>query len=330
MQILVTGAAGRIGKRLVDKLLDLGYHVRGADVRETNRNEPNFESYTGKLEDDGAAAMVKDIKVVFHLGAFMSWYPTDASEVYLTNVEGTRLLLDASASAGVDRFIFASSGEVYPENAPEFQPITEKHPLQPNSLYGLTKLLGEELVCFHQRTGSMNTVILRFAHTQDATELLNEDSFFSGPRFFLHPKICQQKKMGNSSIVDQLRACDPGEPALILACNENGRPYRMHITDVRDMVDGLILAMESKKSLGGIFNLGSAEPIDFGQLLPQMAEITGYQIVPVKFAGQGVHYHTSIELIRTELGFKPKWTMDKMLVEAEEAWRTRKQLTAKV
>ena len=221
------------------------------------------------------------------------------------------------------RFVFASSGEVYPENRPEFLPVTEDHPLCPNSPYGLTKLLGEELVRFHQRNGTMETVILRFSHTQDAAELLDEDSFFSGPRFFLRPRIRQQQNFGNTAIAELLQSRDIGEPAHILARNENGRPFRMHITDTRDMVAGILLALDHPDAAGGIFNLGADEPADFAALLPKIAALTGLPIVTVDFPGDGVYYHTSNERIRNTLGFEAEWTMDRMLDDAAAARRQR-------
>ncbi len=88
------------------------------------------------------------------------------------------------------------------------------------------------------RTSGLGTTILRFSHTQDARELLDPDSFFSGPRFFLQPRIRQQEAFGNMAAVAALRAVDDGTPALLLARNEHGRPYRMMITDARDMSAG--------------------------------------------------------------------------------------------
>ncbi len=100
------------------------------------------EEIVGSLEDAEAIFKAMDgVSDVLHLGAFMSWLAADRDSMFAVNVEGTRRLLDAASLAGVRRFIFASSGEVYPENRPEFLPITEDHPLRPNSPYGLTKLL---------------------------------------------------------------------------------------------------------------------------------------------------------------------------------------------
>ncbi|QTK80552.1 UDP-glucose 4-epimerase [Agrobacterium tumefaciens] len=319
--ILVTGSSGRVGRAVVAALRAQGRTVRGFDLRPSGAGG---EEVVGSLEDAQALSdATKGVSAVLHLGAFMSWAPADRDRMFAVNVEGTRLLLDAAAAAGVRRFVFASTGEVYPENRPEFLPVTEDHPLRPNSPYGLTKLLGEELVQFHQRAGRMETVILRFSHTQDATELLDEESFFSGPRFFLRPRILQQQNFGNTAVAELLRSRDIGEPSHILARNENGRPFRMHITDTRDMVAGILLALDHPDAAGGIFNLGADDPADFSDVLPKMAVLTGLPIVTVDFPGDGVYYHTSNKRIRNTLGFEPQWTMDRMLEEAAAARRQR-------
>lgn len=319
--ILVTGSAGRVGRAVIAALRVKGRAVRGFDLKPSGMDG---DEVIGSFEDaDLLAQAVEGVTGVLHLGAFMSWASVDRDRMFAVNVEGTRKLLDAASAAGVRRFVFASSGEVYPENRPEFLPVTEEHPLRPNSLYGLTKLLGEELVRFHQRAGAMETVILRFSHTQDASELLDEESFFSGPRFFLKPRIRQQENFGNTAVADLLRAKDIGEPAHVLARNENGRPFRMHITETRDMVAGILLALDHPDAAGEVFNLGSDEPADFADLLPRIAALTGLPIVPVDFPGAGVYYHTSNERIRNTLGFEAEWTMDRMLDEAAAARQQR-------
>lgn len=325
MPILVTGAAGRIGSAAIDRLLANGRTVRGLDRRASGRSAPGYEEV---LFDLGRSAIgrsvMEGVDAVVHLGAFMSWAPADRDAMVACNVEGTRTLLDAANEAGVRRFVFASSGEVYPENAPDHLPIAEDHPLRPQSPYGLTKLLGEELVRFHQRRGPMETVILRFSHTQSADELLDEDSFFSGPRFFLQPRIRQQTRLGNDGLAALLRRHDPGRPAHILSRNEAGRPFMMHITETRDMVAGLVLALEHPAAAGETFNLGATEPVDFGLLVPAMAEITGYPVVPVDLPGTDVYYRTANDRIRNRLGFSPQWTIDRMLQDAAAARKARR------
>jgi UDP-glucose 4-epimerase len=307
MKILVSGSSGRVGRMVVARLLERGDHVRGFDMRASGRSHDRYEEVVATLDDTDA---------VLHLGAFMSWAPDDRAKMFQANVEGTRALADAASDAGVARFIFASSGEVYPENAPEFLPVTEDHPLKANSPYGLTKLLGEEIIRYHQRLGKMGTVILRFSHTQDATELLDEESFFSGPRFFLRPRVRQQDNFGNHAVADILRAADPGHPAHILARNENGRPFMMHITDTRDMVQGILLGLDHDAAVGEVFNLGATDPVDFEDLLSRMSAITNLPVITVDLPGNGVYYTTSNSKIRNMLEFEPEWTINRMLDDA--------------
>ncbi len=324
MRVLVTGAAGRVGARTVDAFLDAGHSVTGFDARATGRTAGGYTERVGRLENapDVADAVV-GADVVLHLGAVMSWAPADNARMHQANVEGTRVLLDAASDAGVRRFVFASSGEVYPENAPESLPLTEDHPLKPNSFYGLTKLLGEELIRYHQRAGKMETAILRFSHIQDAAELLDEESFFSGPRFFLKPRIRYMEVIGNLAHAEILRRNDPGIPSHVLARNEDGRPFMMHITETHDIAAGLKLAAEHPDAAGESFNLGATAPVEFGWLLERMSTITGYPVIPVDFPGPGVYYRTSNARIREVLGYRPRWTIERMLEEAATARRLR-------
>ncbi|RVG82678.1 NAD-dependent epimerase/dehydratase family protein [Sinorhizobium meliloti] len=324
MKVLVTGSAGRVGAFVVRRLIAGGHQVRGFDLRSAGIEDGGFDEVIGAFDDREAAIRAcEGTDAVLHLGAFMSWLASDRDKLFRANVEGTRIVLEAAAAAKVGRFVFASSGEVYPENKPEFQPVTEDHPKKPLSPYGLTKLLGEELVTFQGRVSSMETVILRFSHTQNASELLDPESFFSGPRFFLRPKIKQQENFGNKAAADLLRAADPGRPALVLTRNEEGRPFRMHITDTRDMAQGVLLALTHQKAAGGIFNLGATEPVDFAEILPVMAQKTGLPLMTVDLPGAGVWYHTSNQRIRETLGFEPDWPIMRMLDEAVAEWTIR-------
>jgi UDP-glucose 4-epimerase len=324
VSILVTGSAGRIGGRLVEALLLRGDTVRGFDLCETGRDHPNYTEVSGSFDDPATAqAALSGIATVFHLGAFMSWLPADQAKLFAANVESTRILLDAAQRAGATRLIFASSGEVYPEGAPEMLPVDETHPLKPRSAYGVTKLIGEELVHWATRASGLKTTILRFSHTQEASELLDSDSFFSGPRYFLQPRIHQQEALGNKAAVAALRAVDDGTPAMVLARNENGRPFRMMITDVRDMVNGLLLALDTPGTIGETYNLGATEPVDFAEFLPIMAAHTGLPLRVVDLPGAGVFYETSNRKFRDVTGFAPSFPFVRMIEEAATAWRSK-------
>jgi UDP-glucose 4-epimerase len=319
MNVLVTGSAGRVGSKIVRRLLEAGDAVTGFDLRASGIQDSGYREVVGAFDDrDAAIRATEGVQAVLHLGAFMSWHPADGDRLHRANVEGTRVLLEEALRRKPDRILFASSGEVYPENVPDYLPVDEDHPLKPRSPYGLTKLLGEELVRHAERTSGVAATILRFSHTQDAGELLDPSSFFSGPRFFLHPKIRQQEGFGNRAVVDRLKAVDDGRETLVLSRNEQGRPFRMHITETRDMVEGILLALRSEKAAGRTYNLGATKAFDFAENLPTMAELTGLPLKTIDLPGGGVFYETSNARIRTELGFEPQWTIERMIAEAAE------------
>ncbi|MBN8532493.1 MAG: NAD(P)-dependent oxidoreductase [Rhizobiales bacterium] len=324
MTILVTGSAGRIGKSLASALLDAGEQVRGFDLRASGLHHARWQEVVANSDDPEAArSAMRDVRTVFHLGAFMSWLPQDRAKLFAANVEGTRIILDAAVEVGVEHLLFASSGEVYPEGAPEFLPVDESHPTKPRSAYGLTKLIGEEMVRWAGRSSGLPFTILRFSHTQDATELLDPESFFSGPRFFLQARIRQQEAMGNTANVTALRAIDDGKPSLVLARNERGRPFRMMITDTRDMVSGLIAAWRSGNTIGETMNLGATDPVCFAEALPEMARVTGLPMRMVDLPGPGVFYETSNTRFRTLTGWQPQFPFHRMLEEAAIAWQAK-------
>ena len=94
--------------------------------------------------------------------------------------------------------MFASSGEVYPENVPDYLPVDEDHPAEAALALRPDQAPRRGTRALRERTSGVAATILRFSHTQDADELLDPASFFSGPRFFLHPKIRQQESFGHA------------------------------------------------------------------------------------------------------------------------------------
>ena len=149
MHVLVTGSAGRVGQRVVALLRARGDTVTGFDLKPLGGTDGGYREVIGAFDDPAAVARaIQGAEVVLHLGAFMSWLPADAGRVYAANATGTFHLLAAAAAAKVRRFVLASTGEVYPEVRPRYLPLDESHPREPTSVYGLSKLLAEEMTAF--------------------------------------------------------------------------------------------------------------------------------------------------------------------------------------
>ena len=315
-RVLLTGASGRIGSRLAESLLTNGFEVVGLDLAPARLDHERYSHVQTNFKDGvDLDPCLEGVDFVLHIGAMMSWHPKDNAAMFEANVSATQLLLEAAKRAEIKRLVFASSGEVYPEVAAKVFPITEDQSMNPTSFYGLTKKLGEELVTFYQRQG-LETVILRFPHTQSAEEVLDPDSFFSGPRFFLESKIRQMEYFGNVAVADMLKGLQGDGPSMLVQHGEeDGLPYQMHIADVRDVVRGVMLAMTHPNAANETFNLEPDDVVEFDKALPRMAEITGLPLVKAFMPGKAIRYQTSNAKMKELLGFQPKHTFMGMVEE---------------
>lgn len=317
MHVLVTGSAGRVGRRVVALLRARGDTVTGFDLKPLAMHDTGYRQVIGAFEDaDAVARAIDGADAVLHLGAYMSWLPANAANVYEANATGTFHLLAAAAAANVQRFVFASTGEVHPEVRPRYLPVDESHPREPTSVYGLSKLLGEEMVAFFHRTKALPYVVLRYSHTQDATELADRDSFFSGPRFFLRSKIRQQREFGNTLALAELEPLDDGRDKLLIQCAENGTPYRMTIADARDIAEGTVMALDSSRAENTTMFLGPDDATSFDAAVAALQKATGLPVVRARMPGPAVNYTTSNARARELLGFRPKWDFAAMVADA--------------
>jgi UDP-glucose 4-epimerase len=159
MQVLVTGAAGFLGRHVAKFFGNSGEQVRTFDLIDVDL--PDVDHVTGDLTDAAAvSAAVGGCDVVVHIGAIGDVYlageqPALAAAV---NGVGTANVLDAAVEHGA-RVVYASTWEVYGE--PRFQPITEDHPTMPDHPYNITKLVGESLVLSAAELRGLSAMALR-------------------------------------------------------------------------------------------------------------------------------------------------------------------------
>ncbi|XXF79116.1 GDP-mannose 4,6-dehydratase [Myxococcaceae bacterium GXIMD 01537] len=158
---LVTGAAGFLGSHLVEQLLARGTPVLAVDDLSCGRLE-QLERWLGDarltfakldIRDEAAlAALLKQHRpeAAVHLAA-LHYIPAAMANPALTvslNVHGTQCVLSACRAAEVPRLWFASTGDVY---APAEAPHQETGTLAPFNIYGLSKLMGEQLIGLEAR-----------------------------------------------------------------------------------------------------------------------------------------------------------------------------------
>jgi dihydroflavonol-4-reductase len=113
MAVLVTGATGFVGSRVARKLVQRGETVRCL-VRKSsvlrNLDGLSVETVTGDLQSaESLQAAVRGCEVVYHVAADYRLWSRDPQELYRSNVDGTRNLIQAAERAGVGRIVYCSS-----------------------------------------------------------------------------------------------------------------------------------------------------------------------------------------------------------------------------
>ncbi|ERK70673.1 NAD-dependent epimerase/dehydratase family protein [Leifsonia aquatica] len=322
MQIAVTGASGRVGRAVTAQLVERGHHVIGLDLVAPRDPVSGADYLVGDLVDlPRLDPRLAEVEAVAHLGAYMSWNPAEAEKVFAANVTATQRLIRALGPS-TRRFVLASTGEVYPENAPAYQPLDEDHPRSPTTWYGVSKVLAEELVAFAGRDNHWDTVVLRFSHTQDPAEILDPDSFFSGPRFFASRRIEREGAAGNSDVVATLEPYAGDDETLLVASRADGAPVQMGILATPDLAAGVVLALEVSTKGHQVIGLGPDESTDLGLFARELAEAAGLRTVEVTLPVTAPSYTTSNARARELLGFRPAIDRAEFVRRAVEARRS--------
>lgn len=311
MRVLITGATGRIGNTLARHLQGAGYEVRGTAVAGDpgldRARSDGIECLTGNLRDpEFCGEAVAGCQAVMHLGAMLLFGPDDNPTLFEDNLRGTFNMLDAaSRQSGMQRFVFASSDEVYPSLDPKYLPIDENHPKQPRGFYGFTKLAGEELVQLYNRAHGLPGAIARFALTIEPWEVLYPDRPLGN---FLHldSMLHMIRSRAGDEAADRIARLQTGEePNLLLARDESGVPYQFQYCDVRDLVRGLQLLLEHPAAVGEAFNLSGPAPFSYDHAVAVMANATGRHVVDATIPGPPIRIQHSTAKARNLLGYEP-------------------------
>lgn len=189
MNILVTGGAGYIGSHACVELLNAGHRVRVFDNFSTGKPQAldRVKRITGRDLDvvrgdvrDGPAlrSALSECDAVIHFAGLKAVGDSvqDPLTYYEHNVLGTYTLLRAMSATGVRAIVFSSSATVYGE--PKQLPLREDHPLSPESPYGRSKLMVEEMLGDLCRSDpTWRVAVLRYFNPVGAHEsgLIGED-----------------------------------------------------------------------------------------------------------------------------------------------------------
>jgi UDP-glucose 4-epimerase len=275
VKILITGANGRIGKQLAASLA-----AKHNLVLLTHRS-PTVSSaaktYSIDLSDPvGLERIFADERpeVVIHLAAMLgSACEEDPELAQKINVDATIDLAKIASKYAVKKLIFASTAAVYHQT--ELSPTDEASNVNPQSVYGKTKLEAEQALIKALKGSGVALSILRIFNVY-------------GPGF-------------DSSLVYKLAHSTPEHPVILHGLKNYHRDY-VHITDVIEAFETLI---RQKGENPGTLNIGSGRVFSNGELI---AELQGKGFSPqYRVVGSGTNVSwANIDKARHTIGFNPK------------------------
>jgi nucleoside-diphosphate-sugar epimerase len=293
VNVLVTGATGRIGSHVTRQLLESGRTVRAlvepGDVRRDRIEGAGVTVVEGSLADEAALReAVTGVDAVIHLAALLTTHGHADDFYFDGNVVATnRLLTVIRDHAGpLSRFVYVSSDAVYWEGGktkPEYLPIDEKHPRNPGSAYGVSKYMAEELCHTFSRMHGVPVTIIRPSATADAAELIDSTGVF-GKRMFVSETVAAMEASDNAIDTDllaSLRQIDDGTPRLFVLASEDGTTNQTTLNDARQTANCIVLAMDAALAVGETFNAGPAAGYDEAAFITYLGERLGVPVVKV-------------------------------------------------
>ncbi|MFF1648159.1 GDP-mannose 4,6-dehydratase [Streptomyces sp. NPDC058240] len=257
--VLVTGAEGFIGSTLVDLLVERGARVRafvhykpyaekGHLARYLDDPHSPVEMIAGDIGDAGRVMdAVAGCDTVFHLAALIGIpYSYDAPAAYVrTNVVGTENIAEACRRHSVRRLLHTSTSEVY--GSALTAPISESHPLQPQSPYSASKIGADMMALSHWHAFELPVTVVRPFNTY-------------GPR--------QSARAVIPTILAQLHA---GAREIRLGSLTPTRDF----TYVTDTAAGFLALAGCDRALGESVNLGTGREISVGDLAKALITASG-------------------------------------------------------
>ena len=158
-RLLLTGAAGGLGRVLRPRLRALCATLRVSDIADLGAAAPGEEVVHAPLEDKAAVmSLLEGVEAVVHLGGVSTEHAFET--ILSANIVGAYHVYEAARIAGTRRIVFASSNHVtgfYRQD----QTITPQLPPRPDGYYGLSKTFGENLAQFYFDRYGLETVSLR-------------------------------------------------------------------------------------------------------------------------------------------------------------------------
>lgn len=262
MKIFLTGAEGFIGSHLAEKLIKKGHDLTclilynsfnswGWLDHADNKIKKEIRVITGDIRDEFLIKnqLKKNVDVVINLAALIGIpYSYRAPKSYFdTNAMGLLNILNSALNSNIKKIIHTSTSEVY--GSPKYIPIDEKHLVSAQSPYAASKVAADQIALSYNKSFNSPVTILRPFNT-------------FGPRQSLRAII--------PTIITQIL----NKKVLKLGSLYPTRD----LTYIDDTTDAFLCALNKKKDIGEIINIGSGFEISIKELVRKISKIIGYRI----------------------------------------------------
>ncbi len=304
---LITGGAGFLGINLTRYLLARGHHVVSLDIADFNYPERDrIKAIKGDIRDRSSVdRAMEGVQIVVHTAAALPLYKKE--DIFSTDLDGTRNVLQSAFEHGVDRVIHISSTAVY--GIPDHHPLYEDDPLHGVGPYGEAKVKAEQ-ICLEYRAKGMCVPIIR-------------------PKSFVGPE-----RLGVFALLYDW--AKDGKNFPMIGSGNN----RYQLLDVEDLCEAIYLcATLDRDRVNDTFNIGAKEFTTMREDYQAVLDAAGFgkKIIPLPAAPviwalrilEALHlsplykwvYETaatdsfvSIEKAERVLGFTPKYSNKEALV----------------
>lgn len=314
MNVLVIGGAGYIGSHVVKAMLKAHHNVTVFDNLSTGQlcnlfDSTSFIAGDARHQDDVEGAFSRGFDACVYLAAFKAVGESMLSpEKYsINNISATINILNACAKYNCRYFIFSSSAAVY--GTPQYLPMDEKHPTNPDSYYGFTKLKIEEFLKWYDRLKGIRYASLRYFNAAGYDVDGDVKGLEQNPQNLL--PVIMEVAIGKRP---ELQIFGNDYPTKDGTCV---RDY-VHVSDLAIAhVKALDVICDKNESI--ILNLGTEEGHSILEMLEMAREITNEKI-PSRFVARregdpATSFASSALAVKT-IGWAPKYSSLETLISS--------------
>jgi UDP-glucose 4-epimerase len=311
MRVLVTGGAGYIGSFAVKLLRERGDHVVVLDTLELGHRASigNTPLVVGSTHDQTLVKeVVSDHKIdaVIHFAAYKAAGESMVmpGKYFENNVNGTLGLLQALRQEKVRYVVFSSSSAVY--GTPKTLPVRETDELRPESPYGESKLMVEQMLRWYDACHGLRSVSLRYFNAAGASE---------------DGRIGEDPRRVQNLIPLVLKAATGRVPAVQVFGTDYPTPDGTAIRDyihVIDLAEAHLRALDWMRAhdRSDVFNLGTGRGASVSEILTTARRISGVDIpaeMVARRAGDPVAVYADNAKARVALGWEPRFGLEEIV-----------------